>query len=187
MREVIGVRGRERSGEERGGTDGEGRKGGGRDGDTGLMGGERGGEGRREGGRRRVYKREEGAEMGIHTDYRIANLLQSTTHQRPICASPSHRFLFWLPLPWRSTSRVRLLALCVLSLLFLFHPSNLPSFLPPFNTDTPQQKCLRDNQGSSTCDPNAVAYTCFCADKAFYNKIQTCVLAGCSLTDAVGE
>ena len=89
MREVIGVRGRERSGEERGGTDGEGRKGGGRDGDTGLMGGERGGEGRREGGRRRVYKREEGAEMGIHTDYRIANLLQSTTHQRPICASPS--------------------------------------------------------------------------------------------------
>ncbi|KAK3202530.1 hypothetical protein GRF29_161g1466705 [Pseudopithomyces chartarum] len=49
------------------------------------------------------------------------------------------------------------------------------------------QKCLRDNQGSSTCDPNAVAYTCFCADKAFYNKIQTCVLAGCSLTDAVGE
>lgn len=149
MREVIGVRGRERSGEERGGTDGEGRKGGGRDGDTGLMGGERGGEGRREGGRRRVYKREEGAEMGIHTDYRIANLLQSTTHQRPICASPSHRFLFWLPLPWRSTSRVRLLALCVLSLLFLFHPSNLPffssihcSFLPSFHPSilTPPSK-----------------------------------------------
>ncbi|KAK7190131.1 hypothetical protein DPSP01_007968 [Paraphaeosphaeria sporulosa] len=47
------------------------------------------------------------------------------------------------------------------------------------------QTCLQDNQGLSTCDPNATEYTCFCADTAFYSAVQQCVLADCSLTDAV--
>ncbi|PVI03987.1 hypothetical protein DM02DRAFT_652008 [Periconia macrospinosa] len=47
------------------------------------------------------------------------------------------------------------------------------------------QTCLINNQGQSTCDPNAVEATCFCADKAFYNVIQSCVLSGCQFSDVL--
>ncbi|ORX96157.1 hypothetical protein BCR34DRAFT_607718 [Clohesyomyces aquaticus] len=49
------------------------------------------------------------------------------------------------------------------------------------------QTCLTKNQGSSTCDPAATDFTCFCADTKFYNVVSSCVLSGCDLTNALAS